>query len=33
MTKPENMFQKERKKDIMIAAIWWFGVRATVIIP
>jgi hypothetical protein len=31
--KPENRFQKLRKNDITIAAIWWFGVRATVIIP
>lgn len=31
--KPENKFQKLRKKDITIAAIWWPGVKATTIIP
>lgn len=33
MRKPENKFQKDRKKDMTIAAIWWPGVKATTIIP
>lgn len=33
MRKPENRFQKDRKKDMTIAAIWWPGVKATTIIP
>jgi hypothetical protein len=33
MRKPENKFQKLRKKDITMAAIWWLGVSATTIIP
>ena len=31
--KPANRFQKLRKKDMTMAAIWWPGVRATTIIP
>lgn len=31
--KPENTFQNTRKKDMTIAAIWGFGVRAIVIMP
>lgn len=33
MRKPEKRFQKLRKKDITMAAIWGPGVRATTIIP
>lgn len=33
MRKPENRFQKDRKKDMTIAAIWMPGVKATTIIP
>lgn len=33
MRKPEKRFQKLRKKDMTMAAIWWLGVRATVIMP
>lgn len=30
---PENKFQKLRKKDMAMAAIWGPGVSATIIIP
>lgn len=33
MRKPENKFQKDTKKAMTIAAIWWPGVKATTIIP
>ena len=33
MRKPEKRFQKLRKKDITMAAIWGPGVRAITIIP
>ena len=33
MRKPENKFQKDKKKDMTTAAIWWLGVKATTIIP
>ena len=33
MRKPEKRFQKLRKKDIAMAAIWGPGVRAITIIP
>ena len=33
MRKPENRFQKLRKKDITMATIWGPGVTAITIIP
>lgn len=33
MRKPENKFQKLRKKPMQIAAIWTPGVSATISIP
>lgn len=33
MKKPVNKFQKAKKKNTKMNAIWWFGVSATAIIP
>ena len=33
MTKPEKVFQMDKKKVLQTAATWKLGVRTTIIIP